>query len=99
MNWFKITVFAALPKGSTTNMYLVVNDVKVVTVQLSLVITDKFCQVNDWTVVDCKFSLDGTCVFYIAYIQLPHEWHIHAFAYNLQKTSSGPLSSANLTGK
>lgn len=54
-------------------MYLVVNDVKVVTVQLSLVITDKFCQVNDWTVVDCKFSLDGTCVFYIAYIQLPHE--------------------------
>jgi len=86
MNWFKITVFAALPKGSTTNMYLVVNDFKVVTVQLSLVFTDKFCEVDDWTVVDCKFSLDGTCVFYIADIQLPHEWHIQAFAYNLKKT-------------
>jgi hypothetical protein len=54
-------------------MYLVVNDVKVVMVQLRLVITDEFCEVDDWTVVDSKFSLDGTSIFYITYIQLPHE--------------------------
>jgi hypothetical protein len=80
-------------------MYLVINDVKVVMVQLSLAITDEFREVDDWTVVDCEFSLDGTCVLYIAYIQLPHERYIHAFAYNLQETAPGPLSSAKLTGQ
>lgn len=59
-------------------------DVKVAAVYSSLALTDEFCEVDDWTVMDCKFSLDGTYVLHIAYIQLPHEGYIHAFAYNLK---------------
>jgi hypothetical protein len=54
-------------------MYLVVYDVEVVSVQLRPIFTDEFCEVDDWTVVHRKFSLDGTCVLYTAYLQLPHE--------------------------
>lgn len=78
-------------------MYLVVYDVEVVSVQLRPIFTDEFCEVDDWTVVHRKFSLDGTCVLYTAYLQLPHEWYVHALAYNLQETGSGQLSSGNLT--
>jgi hypothetical protein len=37
--------------------------------------------------MDCKFSLDGTCVLYIAHVQLPHKGHIHAIAHNLKQAA------------
>jgi hypothetical protein len=68
--------------------HLVVTDVKVASVCLGLFLTDELREVDDWTVVHCKFSLDGTCVLYTAHIQLPHERYIHSIAYNLKQTES-----------
>jgi hypothetical protein len=72
-------------RGYNTNMYLVVIDFKVAVVYSSLTLADEFCDVDDWTVMDRKFSLDGRHVLCIAYIQLPHEGYIHAVANNLKQ--------------
>jgi hypothetical protein len=77
-------------------IYLVITDVKVATVYSSLVLTDELCEVDDWTVMDCKFSLDGAYALYISNIQLPHKGHIHTIAHNLKQVAHSHSESHNI---